>query len=201
MKLSEDHISYIVKDLNYRGIVVEGIQEELIDHVCSSVEEEMEKGLRFIDAYHNVLKKFGHTSGLRETQKQTLHSHHTKPQDMLKNYFIVALRNLRKHSFYSLINILGLSVGVGVCLVIALFVFNELRYDKHHEHAQRIYRVKAEIIFGGNHWKMVFAPAPMAAALAEEIPEVEAAVHFRQRGSYLVKRETENIKEPNVIWA
>ena len=43
MKLSEDHISYIVKDLNYRGIVVEGIQEELIDHVCSSVEEEMEK--------------------------------------------------------------------------------------------------------------------------------------------------------------
>lgn len=201
MKLSEDHISYIVKDLNYRGIVVEGIQEELIDHICSSVEEEMEKGLRFIDAYHNVLKKFGHTSGLRETQKQTLHSHHTKPQDMLKNYFIVALRNLRKHSFYSLINILGLSVGVGVCLVIALFVFNELRYDKHHEHAQRIYRVKAEIIFGGNHWKMVFAPAPMAAALAEEIPEVEAAVHFRQRGSYLVKRETENIKEPNVIWA
>jgi len=79
MKLSEDHISYIVKDLNYRGIVVEGIQEELIDHVCSSVEEEMEKGLRFIDAYHNVLKKFGHTSGLRETQKQTLHYTKTNP--------------------------------------------------------------------------------------------------------------------------
>ncbi|HET9052827.1 MAG TPA: FtsX-like permease family protein, partial [Cyclobacteriaceae bacterium] len=57
------------------------------------------------------------------------------------------------------------------------------------------------IKFGGNHWNMTFAPAPMAAALADEIPEVEAAVHFRQRGSYLVKRETENIKETHVVWA
>ncbi|MCW5910532.1 MAG: ABC transporter permease [Cyclobacteriaceae bacterium] len=120
---------------------------------------------------------------------------------MLKNYLTIALRNLRKHRFYSLINILGLSVGVAVCLVIALFVVNELSYDRHHEYAHRIYRVKSEIIFGGNHWNMTFAPAPMAAALPEEIPEVEAAVHFRQRGSYLVKRETENTKESNVIWA
>src|SRR5690606_18301143 len=60
---------------------------------------------------------------------------------------------------------------------------------------------KSDIIFGGNHWKMVEAPAPMAAALTADFPEVEASVHFRQRGSYLVKREDENIKEHNVIWA
>ncbi|MBX2964930.1 MAG: ABC transporter permease [Cyclobacteriaceae bacterium] len=120
---------------------------------------------------------------------------------MLKNYLTIALRNLRKYKFYSFINILGLSVGVALCLIIALFVVNELRYDRHHEKADRIYRVKSEIIFGGNHFNMIFTPAPLAAALTEEIPEVEAAVHFRQRGSYLVKRETENIKESNVVWA
>jgi putative ABC transport system permease protein len=74
VKLANEHIDYIVKDLNYRGIVAEGIQDELIDHVCSAVEERMEKEKRFIDAYHHVLKSFGHTAGLRETQKQVIKS-------------------------------------------------------------------------------------------------------------------------------
>ncbi len=201
MQLSAEHIDYIIKDLHYRGIVHEGLQDELIDHICSAVEAEMQSGKKFIDAYHETLKAFGNTSGLRTTQHQTLQSENQTAKIMLKNYLTIALRNLRKYKFYSFINILGLSVGVALCLIIALFVVNELRYDRHHEKADRIYRVKAEIKFGGNHWNMTFTPAPMAAALTEEIPEVEAAVHFRQRGSYLVKRETENIKEPNVVWA
>jgi putative ABC transport system permease protein len=120
---------------------------------------------------------------------------------MLKNYFKIALRNLKKHKFYTFINIFGLSVGVAVCLIISLFVINELSYDKHFKDADRISRIHAEIIFGGNHWDMVNAPAPMAEALPEEFPEVEYAVNFRQRGSYLVKKIDQNIKENNVIWA
>lgn len=122
---------------------------------------------------------------------------------MFKNHLLIALRNLRKHKFYSLINILGLSVGVAVCLIISLFVINEISYDRHFANADRIYRVHADIIFGGNHWDMVLAPAPMAEVLPEEFPEVEAAVHFRNNGSYLVKKpnENENIKEDGVIWA
>ena len=120
---------------------------------------------------------------------------------MLKNYLKIALRNLKKHKFYTFINILGLSVGVAVCMIISLFVINELSYDKHFKDADRIYRIHADIIFGGNHWDMVQAPAPMAEALPEEFPEVEYAVNFRTRGSYLVKRVDENIKEHGVIWA
>lgn len=201
MQFTAEHIAYIIKDLHYRGIVYEGLQDEIVDHICSAVEAEMEQGKKFIEVYHEVLRSFGNTSGLRKTQQHTLQSENQTAKIMLKNYFTIALRTLRKHKFYSFINVLGLSVGVAVCLIIALFVINELSYDRHHEQANRIYRIKSELIFGGNHWNMVFAPAPMAAALSEEIPEVEAAVHFRQRGSYLVKRETENIKEPNVVWA
>lgn len=120
---------------------------------------------------------------------------------MLKNYFTIAIRNLRKHKFYTFINILGLSIGVAVCLIITLFVVNEFSYDKHFKDADRIYRIHADIIFGGNHWDMVQAPAPMAEALPQDFPEVESAVNFRQRGSYLVKRVDENIKENRVIWA
>ncbi|MBN7812999.1 ABC transporter permease [Algoriphagus sp. H41] len=122
---------------------------------------------------------------------------------MLKNHLLIAIRNLKKHKFYSLINILGLSAGVAVCLIICLFVINELSYDRHFKNAERIHRIHSDIIFGGTHWDMVLAPAPMAEVLPQDFPEVEAAVHFRSRGSYLVKRqgESENIKEDGVIWA
>src|SRR5436190_19850065 len=99
MHLTQDHIAYIIKDLNFRGIVADEVQDELIDHVCSATEREMEKGERFIDAYQQVLKSFGRTGGLRETQKQVIQIENKKTKGMLKNYFTVAIRNLRKHSF------------------------------------------------------------------------------------------------------
>ncbi len=201
MKLTSEHISYITKDLHYRGIVYEGLQDELLDHICSAVEKEMDGGAKFIEAYHEVLKTFGSTSGLRTAQRQILIVENQTTKIMIRNYLTIAMRNLRKHTFYSFINIFGLSVGVAVCMIIVFFVIHELSYDRHHEHADRIYRIKSEIIFGGNHYNMTYAPAPMAGTLPLEFPEVEAAVHFRERGSYLVKRETENIKEKNVIWA
>ncbi len=120
---------------------------------------------------------------------------------MLKNYFTIAFRNLKKHKFYSAINILGLSLGVAVCAIISLFVINELSYDKDFIDANRIYRIKNEMVFGGNASNTLYTPAPLVAALPEEFPEVEAAVHFRHSGSYLVKQEDQNIKEDKVVWA
>lgn len=203
MKLTEDHISYIIKDLNYRGIVADGIQDELIDHIGSAVEDEMQKGSRFIDAYHQVLQKFGHTAGLRKTQQEIIYHENHQAKLMFRNYLTIALRNLAKHRFYTFINITGLAIGIAACLVIVLFVINELSYDKHHLKADRIYRVNGEIKFGGNHYQLAVCPAPMAEVIIQDFPEVETAVRFRSRGSYLVKASetAENIKEDNVIWA
>src|SRR5688500_16353394 len=115
MNLTPDHIDYIIKDLQYRGVVLEGFQDEVIDHVCSAVETEMEKGKRFIDAYGYVLKTFGHSRGLRETQKETLLSENQTTRLMLRNYLKIALRNLSRQRFYSLINIAGLALGISAC--------------------------------------------------------------------------------------
>lgn len=121
---------------------------------------------------------------------------------MLKSILLIALRNLRKHTFYSTINIAGLAIGVSACLLITLFIIDELSYDQYNEKADRIYRVNTEIKFGGNHMQLATSSAPTAHTLLQDYPEVEATVRFRSYGSYLVKAEnsTENIMENNVIW-
>ncbi len=200
--LNDQHIDYIFKDLRSRGIVLEGFEDEMVDHVCTAVEAEMETGKRFIDAYHTVLQSFGNASGLRKIQHQTFLSENKKTKIMLQNYLTIAWRNLRKHSFYSLINVTGLAVGVAACLVIVLFIIDELQYDRYNAMADRIYRLQAEVKFGGNHFRMTYRSAPEAHALMQDFPEVESTVRFRNLGSYLVKtaNESQNIKEKNVIW-
>jgi putative ABC transport system permease protein len=200
-QLSTEHINYIIKDLHYRGLVYEPLQNELVDHICSSVETEMEQGKKFIDAYQEVLKSFGHTKGLRETQHQTIHSENSIFKAMLKNYLTIAFRNLRKQSFYSIINITGLAVGIASCLVIVLYIFNELSYDKYNTNADRIYRIDSEILFNGNHLQMVTASAPMGPAMKEVYPEVENMARIREEGTMLVKRSLDNIRETNVVYA
>jgi len=120
---------------------------------------------------------------------------------MFKNYLVIAFRNLRKQGFYSAINIAGLAVGIAACLVIVLYVADELGYDKFNEKADRIYRVNSEIKFGENHLHMAVSPAPLAQTFSQDFPEIESTVRFRSYGSYLVRpaNGTDNIKEPRVI--
>ena len=60
---------------------------------------------------------------------------------MFKNYFKIALRNLARNRGYSAINILGLALGVACCLLLALYIQDEVSYDKHHKRAEDIYRI------------------------------------------------------------
>jgi putative ABC transport system permease protein len=83
-----------------------------------------------------------------------------------------------------------------------LYVQYETSFDRYQENAERIYRVNGEIKYAGNHYRLAVASAPFAETLVDEFPEVEAAVRFRSRGSYLVKRENaqESFREFGVIW-
>jgi putative ABC transport system permease protein len=68
---------------------------------------------------------------------------------MFKNYLKVAFRNILKHKFFSIINILGMTIGVTACLLIALYVTDELSYDRFHDRADRIYQVGLHAKVGG----------------------------------------------------
>jgi len=203
VKLTDDHIAYIRRDLHYRGLVLESLQDEIVDHVCSAVEEAMNDGdKRFIDAYHDVLRSFGSTSGLRTVQKQILQHENLKPNRMLRNYLTIAWRNLHRHSFYTVINVIGLATGLAACLVMVLFIIDELRYDRYNDKADRIYRLEAEVKLGDTHFFINTRSAPEGSVLQQEFPEIESYVRFRALGSYLVKTEngTENVQEKRVAW-
>lgn len=203
MPLNKENIGYIIKDLHHRGIVLDDFQDEIVDHVCSAVEAELEKGTRFLDAYHKVLKTFGRDTELRELQRQVIYSETKTPTIMLRNYVKVAMRNLSRQKFYSFVNISGLALGIASCLLIVLFIRHELSYDRHHLNADKIYRVNCEIKFADTHYRLAVAPAPLAEAVLHEYPEVENAVRFNGYGTYLVKTENaaESFREHNVVFA
>lgn len=119
---------------------------------------------------------------------------------MLKNYLKVAVRNLWKNKGYSAINILGLAVGLATCLLIVLYVWDELGYDRYNTKAERIYRVDGDIKFGGNHFILAVASDPTAAALLHDYPQVEQAVRFRGYGGFRVTKDNESLQEKRVIY-
>ena len=120
---------------------------------------------------------------------------------MLRNYLKTALRSLWKNKGYSALNIIGLAIGLSTCLLILIYVMDELGYDRYNVNADRIYRVDSEIKFGGNHFIGAVAPAPTGPAMLRDYPEVEKEVRFRGNGGFTVKKGSQNIREDAVIYA
>ena len=121
---------------------------------------------------------------------------------MLKNYIKIAWRNLLKNKTFSLINIAGLASGLACFILIALYVADEMSYDKYNEKASRIYRINSDIVFGGNKLHLAATADPMGAALKKDYPQVEEYVRFyASNGSKLVKKGNTFINEMNVAHA
>jgi putative ABC transport system permease protein len=118
---------------------------------------------------------------------------------------MVALRNIRKHKGYSLINIIGLAVGIASCLLILLFVQSELSYDRFHEKPERIYRVGFKFHVGTNQFDAALGPCPLAGALLRDFPEVESAARIFARqsrgGDVFVRYDENRFKEKRFFWA
>jgi putative ABC transport system permease protein len=98
---------------------------------------------------------------------------------MLKSYFKIALRTIRKNKAYSTINVLGLALGICACLTIFLVVDHEFSFDKFHRDSDRIYRLTVQGSNQGERWYDNCVPAPAPLAIRSEIPGMEAvtAVH------------------------
>ncbi|MBC7922751.1 MAG: ABC transporter permease, partial [Ferruginibacter sp.] len=101
---------------------------------------------------------------------------------MLRNYFKVACRNLLRHRAYSFINVAGLGVGIACCLLLCLYVQDELSFESFHRKADRIYRVTSEHHQNGEVDRIAVTPPPLAAALVQDYPEIRQAVRFNRAG-------------------
>ena len=122
---------------------------------------------------------------------------------MIKNLFLVAIRNFRRDKWYSLLNILGLTIGITFSLFLVFYVKDELSYDRYNEKANRIYRINANIKEPDKDtMRWAVTPFPMGPALSKDYPEVEEAVRFvNNYGKTLYKNGALRLYEDKVFFA
>jgi putative ABC transport system permease protein len=97
---------------------------------------------------------------------------------MIKNYFIIAWRNLLKNKVFSVINILGLSIGLACCILMFLFIQHELSYDKFNIHSSNIYRITSESESTSGKTNLAVTPAPWAPLMKKDLPEINNYVRI-----------------------
>jgi putative ABC transport system permease protein len=120
---------------------------------------------------------------------------------MLRSFFINAIRNMRKHSGYLVLNITGLTIGLTSFLLISLYVLNELSYDRFHKNFENIYRVKVKGMMAGSTLDQAITAAPMSQTLLVDYPEIEHSVRVNRSGAWLVKYGETRFNEDGVLFA
>lgn len=120
---------------------------------------------------------------------------------MLKSYFKIAFRNLIRFKAYSLINIFGLAIGIAACIIILLFVTDEVSFDKHNEKAGRIYRVHTRGKLLGNELNMAVSPAPLGETMVNDFPEVTASARIFYTPNMLIRYKDNVFNETRFFWA
>ncbi|MPR34819.1 ABC transporter permease [Salmonirosea aquatica] len=119
---------------------------------------------------------------------------------MLKNYLKIAYRNLLRSKAFSAINIVGLSFGLATCMIIGLFVLDELSFDRFHEKADRIVRVTFKANMSGNKINEATVMPPTAKTLQREYPEVLEATRLRQAIAFKLAKDDKVFKEYGVAF-
>lgn len=119
---------------------------------------------------------------------------------MFKNYFKVALRSIRKNKLYSFVNIIGLTTGITGCILIGLYIWNELSYDSFHKNGDRIVRITMEYGGGGTVNKAAVTGTKTGPQLKRDFPQIET---FTRTIKYArtVANGTKVFNEKNVLYA
>lgn len=118
---------------------------------------------------------------------------------MIKNFFRTAFRSILKYKAYSIINLLGLTTGLALAMLIFVYVRSEISYDEFHTNAERIYRLKYK---APNGMELASTPPPIAPAMKDFFPEVEEAGRMYARNVSINRPESqESFEEENVYFA
>jgi len=121
--------------------------------------------------------------------------------DMLKNFFVNTVRNMRKQSGYVLLNMGGLIIGMTSFLFISLYVIDELSYDRFHYNYENIYRLKVVGRLAGSELDQAVTAAPMAQAMLKDYPEIIRVARVRDMGAWLIGYGENKFNEDGVLFA
>lgn len=120
---------------------------------------------------------------------------------MFRNYMKIALRNLVREKGYAFINIGGLTIGIASCILILIYITNELTYDRHNEKSDRIYRAGIEAVFGDSHFFSAYTSDVMKDALEYEFSEVEESVRLVSGNMTVVKLDNQSFIEEKFFYS
>ena len=120
---------------------------------------------------------------------------------MLKNLIKTAFRHILKHFGYSILNILGLTLGISSALFLIIYVADEVSYDRYHEKSDRIYRVSSKITEPDDQFTWNVAQIPFGPQVVQDYPEVQSYVRFIQMGRSLYKYEDKEFNEEDFFYA
>lgn len=98
---------------------------------------------------------------------------------IISNYIKIAFRHMSRHKAFSLINLMGLSVGISCCLLVLMYVFHELSYDRYHREGDRVFRIGQRIQKEAAELETARVATPLIPAIKESFPEVDHAVRFQ----------------------
>jgi len=118
---------------------------------------------------------------------------------MLINYFRIAIRNLVKQKGYSVINILGLTLGLSTALLIFIWVFDEVSFDKFHENIDNIYRVEQDQDYNGKTFHVNVTAYPAGEGWEAAIPEIVESVRIAYTGTLLCEYDNQRFYEAGII--
>ncbi|MCZ6705190.1 MAG: ABC transporter permease, partial [Bacteroidetes bacterium] len=172
--------------------------EELEAHIRDVTDRFQRDGLTEEEAFRAAIRRLGDAFDIEEEYRKVywtkLRHRRTLKKElmwrlaMLRNYGIIALRNLIRQPAYTGINILGLSIGMACCLLILSFVRHEWSFDQFHEDAASIFRVNIRAVTPeGDVEIKAGQPFPLAARLAESFDEIETAVLVNSRRGALIE--------------
>ena len=119
---------------------------------------------------------------------------------MFSNYFTVAVRNLKKHKLFSIVNISGLAVGLAVFWLIGLYIADELSYDRSYANADRLYRVVQYGSWSEGNFKLAPTSAPFGPALQHDYSEIEATARIDQEGGGILQYGDKRLKTEDIYF-
>ncbi|MEO1261507.1 MAG: FtsX-like permease family protein [Bacteroidota bacterium] len=200
MKKSPAKISWLERII--LTICDPGMQESILGDLQELYEERLATKGKWRAAWSYFLDALGF---LRPFAWKKFKLTITDPSDMIKNYIKLGYRNFTRQKITSAINVLGFTIGIISCLIIALFIVDELSFDGFHQHKDRIYRMAIDIRQqNGNISKTAFSPAPWAPAMTDAFPEVEAYTRFmryRLPVAIGIKESQQQFYERDFLWA
>jgi putative ABC transport system permease protein len=120
---------------------------------------------------------------------------------MVKNLLRIALRNFRKDKWYSLLNVLGLTLGITFALFLIFYIKDELSYDRFNDKADRIVRIVSYIQERDKNTNWTITQMPLAATLKKDFPEVEESARLMSRERTLFKKGTDGFYETKIYYA